>query len=367
MVNRIKGRARRGNTAVTTDAVTQQIIDAINDARREVSRQIPKQWFRATSVFNTVATDVPASTAGTSTSAASPGTSAAATTGLLSIALDGETAQSITVPTSLVTAATIAANIQSQVQALTPLYTYNAASYTGFTCTFTGGLYVLTSGSVGTQSAVVVTATGTIGSTLKLGVANGGTETAGTGAKSFNPLAAPLYDLPTDCQEPVLFRYNFNGADYFLSKVESEREFYLNVFGTTVAPNKPLFFFDAGVNQTTRKRQVYIWPIANIVYTVELTYQVDPTVTDLTTADLNSVVPYFPSYVQDALWKGGLYHFLKSFDDAAQGAAKADYEEAKLAMDIADERDQDSDLQFRMDVGRRLTDFRSPGTGIRLK
>lgn len=240
LVVRVKTRSHRGDTAITTDAITQQIIDAVNDSRREVIRKIPKQWLRATSTFNTVA---------------------------------------------------------------------------------------------GTHQTA----------------------------------ALPLYDLPADCQEPVLLRYAFNGADYFLSKVESEREFYLNLFGTTVVENKPLFFFDAGVNQTTRCRQVYVWPIADQVYTIYLTYMMDPTLVDLTTADLALDIPVFPSYVQDMLWKGALYHFLKNFDDPMGQVAKLDYEEAKMAVDQADEQDLDSDLQFRMDVGRRITDFRSPGTGIRLK
>lgn len=369
MVNRIKARAHRGNTAITTDTITQQIIDALNDARREVIRLLPKQWLRAEFVFNTVvATAAAGATSGTSISASSPGTSTSGTSGNLTVAINGETGQSLSLATSLTSGATIALAIQNAVRAFTATYSYNQVGYTQFTCVYSGGLYTLTSGSLGTLSSVVVTATGNIGSTLKLGIANGGTEAAGTGANPQDPRSLPKYDLPTDCQEPVLFRYNFNGADYFLSKVDSEREFYLNIFGTTVAPNKPLYFFDAGVNTSTGARQVYIWPIADKSYTIFLTYMVDPSLTDLSISDLNSAVPYTPSYVQDVVWKGGLYHFLKNFDDVnGQATAKQDYEEAKQAMEIADERDLDSDIQFRMDIGRRLTDFRAPGTGIRLK
>lgn len=234
LVNRVKRKSRRGSTSVTSDETTQQILDAINDARRDVIRLLPKQWLRSTSTVSTV---------------------------------------------------------------------------------------------IGTS----------------------------------------LYDLPADCQEPLLLKYTFNGADYILSKVESEREFYLNVFGTSVANNKPLFFFDAGVNQANAKRQLFIWPAPDLVYTLDLTYMMDPTLTDLTTSDLSTTVPVFPSYLQDVLWKGALYYFLKNFDDPLQGVASTDYEKAKMDVEIADDRDLDSDLQFRMDVGRRITDFRSPGTGIRLK
>ncbi len=53
-------------------------------------------------------------------------------------------------------------------------------AYMGFTCQYTGGKYVLTSGTGGTNSKVTVTG-GTAASILKLGTGNGGTETDGTG------------------------------------------------------------------------------------------------------------------------------------------------------------------------------------------
>lgn len=380
LVIRVKTRSHRGNINITNDAYTQQIIDAINDSRREVIRLVPKQWLRSTSQFNTVpATAAGGATAGFLTSGSSP-----QTTGIHLaagfISLDGDGLQ-LAFTTGLnppfpgaTTGVQVAANIQYSVRLLTPNFTYNQFAYTNFSCIYNGTNYVMTSGSIGAQSSVEVTPyLGTpAGFTdavvpYKMDAADGAISTLGTGAGPFDPLPLPLYDLPQDCQEPVLLRYNFNGADYFLSKVESEREFYLNVFGTTVAPNKPLFFFDAGVNQVTRCRQLYIWPIADKVYTMFLTYMMDPTLVDLTMVNLPTVIPVFPSYIQDCLWKGALYHFLKNFDDPLGAIAKSDYEASKLEVEIADERNLDSDLQFRMDVGRRITDFRSPGTGIRLK
>lgn len=370
LVIRVKTRSHRGNVSITTDAITQQIIDAINDSRREIIRLIPKQWLRKTSQFNTVpATIAGGATKGTLTSGSAPQTTPLNPIAGIAIGLNGEAEQTVVVSSSASGGPAIAQSIQNGVQALIAVNTYNQPAYINFTCTFTGGLYVLTSGMTGINSSVFLPDAGPTDAAtlLKLTAGSGATATQGSGAASFDPLPVPLYDLPTDCQEPLLLRYNFNGADYFLSKVESEREFYLNVFGTTVAPNKPLFFFDAGVNQATASRQIYIWPIADIVYTVFLTYMMDPTLVDLTTANLSQAIPVFPSYIQDALWKGALYHFLKNFDDQMGQVAKADYEAAKLEVEIADERDLDSDLQFRLDVGRRITDFRSPSTGIRLK
>lgn len=372
LVNRVKDRTHRGNRLITTDAITQQIIDAINDSRREIIRLIPKQWLRSTYVFNTIpATLYGGATSGTTVSAASPATSLSAIPEM-AVSINGEPFQTITLLAPYSTGVQIALSIQNAVQRLTALYSYNQAAYIAFTATYTSSLYTLTSGSIGTTSSVVITSvTGSgitdAGLNLKLTAAASAVATAGTGAAGTNPVSAPLYDMPADCQEPILMRYNYNGADYFLSKLESEREFYLNVFGTTVVPNKPLFFFDAGVNQATACRQMYIWPIADIAYTILLTYMSDPTLVDLTTANLNQAVPVFPSYVQDALWKGARFHFLENFDDAMLSQAEKEYKESMEAIEEADERDLDSDLQFRMDIGRRITDFRAPGTGIRLK
>lgn len=43
-VNRVKRSAHRGDQAVTTDAITQDIVDCMNDARRDIIRKLPKHW-----------------------------------------------------------------------------------------------------------------------------------------------------------------------------------------------------------------------------------------------------------------------------------------------------------------------------------
>lgn len=234
LVIRIKTRSHRGDRNITNDEITQQCIDAINDARRDTIILVPKQWLRTTGTITTV---------------------------------------------------------------------------------------------IGTS----------------------------------------LYDLPSDCQEPVLFRFTYQGTDYLISKVDSEREFYQNIFGSTIANNYPVYYYDAGVNQATKCRQLFFFPAPDKVYTIQFPYMMDPTLVDLTVADLSTEIPVFPSYVQDVLWKGALYYFIQNFDDPSTDQKLRDYSAARLAVETSDERDLDTDLSFRFDVGNRMTDFRDPGTGIRLK
>ena|SRR5579859_2007552 len=232
VVNRVKDRSHRGNVNITTDDVTAQILRAINDARRELIRFLPKQFLRKTS-FITVSN---------------------------------------------------------------PTITYSLAS---------------------------------------------------------------------DCQEPLILHYTFQGVEYILKKIESEREFYINLYIFTQAQNRPFFYVDMGYD-ASKNRQIQIYPIPDLngPYTVNYTYFKDPTMTDLGTADLAIEFPDFPSFMQDAIWKGALYHFLKNFDDPLQQVAKADYDASILALDIAENEDQDLELCIRWGMSRLL--YRDPSTGIRL-
>lgn len=119
-----------------------------------------------------------APTAGTSVSDVNPSTdlhSGTATT--FKIAVDGDsTAHSVTLTvTSLTTGAAIASAIQTGIQAL-------AGSYTAVTAVYQNGVYVITSGTTGTSSKVVITAgaSNDVTAALKIGLANGGNEVTGT-------------------------------------------------------------------------------------------------------------------------------------------------------------------------------------------
>lgn len=121
-------------------------------------------------------------TSGTSTSDIGPDTVTLG--GTLDINIDSDGAQTITTSANL-SGAAIAADIQAKVRALTANTPSNQSAIDNFTAAFTGGLYVLTSGSIGAGSSVVVTdGAGSEAADLKLGVANGGTEVSGVAAQT---------------------------------------------------------------------------------------------------------------------------------------------------------------------------------------
>lgn len=54
VVKRVKDRSYKGSASTTTDLVTEQIIRAINDTRRKLVRNIPKEFLRKTSTVSVV-------------------------------------------------------------------------------------------------------------------------------------------------------------------------------------------------------------------------------------------------------------------------------------------------------------------------
>jgi len=170
------------------------------------------------------------------------------------------------------------------------------------------------------------------------------------------------YSLASDVQEPLLFRYTVGTTDYFLNKIDSEREFYQQTFGSNTANDKPRFFVDLGLDGSGN-RQILLFPTPDAAYVINYVYYKDPSKTELTVADLNTEIPDVPSYLQDVLWKGARYYFLMGFDDAAQSIAKADFEQAKLDVEKADNMDLDSEMALRF--GFQDIDRRSP-SGIRI-
>lgn len=124
-----------------------------------------------------------ASTSGTSVSGATPATTATALT--FNVNIDGDGAQAITVDDAGThTGAQVALKMQAAIRALTANSAFNVASLAAVTVVYTT-VYTVTSGSIaatGQPSSVVIT--GAAASTLKLGVANGGTEAAGVNANN---------------------------------------------------------------------------------------------------------------------------------------------------------------------------------------
>lgn len=115
--------------------------------------------------------------AGTSVSGATPSTNISAETdNKFNIAVDGDDAEEVTLTLAgLTTGGAIATEMQTKIRALGGTKAAVTVAYTT--------VYTITSGTLGTDSAVVITpaAVGSITEELKIGAASGGTETAGTG------------------------------------------------------------------------------------------------------------------------------------------------------------------------------------------
>ncbi|GEM_PF-2021029 len=117
-------------------------------------------------------------TAGTSVSgAAAPEDIHLETDSKFMIAVDGDAAEEVVLNLAACdTGAHTATEMQTKIQAL-------GGNKANVTVGFAGGQYTITSGTYGTGSSVVITdaVSGNICEELKIGVANGGVETAGTG------------------------------------------------------------------------------------------------------------------------------------------------------------------------------------------
>lgn len=231
-VKRVKDRAHKGDVNVTTDETTNQILRAMNDARREIVRHVPKQFLRKAS---------------------------------------------------------------------------------SFTCT------------------------------------------PGTGT----------YALASDVQDLMYVRYTFNNADYFPRKVQSEREFYEQVYSSQIANNRPRWYFYAG-RDSSGILSITLFPTPDQAYVMNYAYMKDPTTTDIDNTMFASQIPDIISIYHDTVYKGTLYHFLKNFDDPLQEVALKDYIHALEDMDEDENEDADDDLQMRFDNGRFNYGDPNTSTGIKL-
>jgi hypothetical protein len=187
-----------------------------------------------------------------------------------------------------------------------------------------------------------------------------GTNIVTVSGQDIYPLSGNTYPV----QELIIMHYFFNNVNYNMKKVESEREFWGQYFYLSTAVNRPFVYCPWGFNASGVK-QVRVFPVPDQNYNLKYSFYIDPTTIDFKTLALSAAIPFFPSYLQTALWKGALYYFLKAFDDPAQEIALQDYEKAKMRQDMSEDADLDSDLQFRFDTAR--TRFVDPITGIRLQ
>ncbi len=162
---------------------------------------------------------------------------------------------------------------------------------------------------------------------------------------------AAVYSLASDVQEPILFHYTLGNSITRLTKIDSDAEWIDKIWDPAGALGAPRYYRELGPATSTFYKQIEVYPIPDASYTLNNEYYKNKP-TDLTTSDLASEITSVPDSVQDALEKGALYYFLKGFDDSLQMVAKKDYEDAKLEMEIADERDMDTDLRLRFNMGR---------------
>lgn len=139
----------------------------------------------------------------------------------LTLSLNGEDPVTLALGTQT-SGASIAAEIQSQVQALTPQHAANTSAYSAFTATYTQGQYQLRSGTVLSEAArvqVVVNDDSLLtptdaSSTLGLGLLNGGQERPGS-AVAVRALSL-LQGLDEACTHLLAF------PDYFAAQLDAQ-------------------------------------------------------------------------------------------------------------------------------------------------
>lgn len=153
------------------------------------------------------------------------------------------------------------------------------------------------------------------------------------------------YSLASDVLEPIVFRFTLSNTLYVPVKIDSDREWFQGIYSPSNPNDIPKFYREIGPSSALKR--IELFPTPNQTISMDYEYYKDPCATDLSTSDLLTEIPDFPGYLHDGLWKGGMYYFLKGFDDPAQVQAKKDYDQAIEALEETDEQDQDSDLAFR--------------------
>lgn len=157
------------------------------------------------------------------------------------------------------------------------------------------------------------------------------------------------YSLASDVLDPKIFRYAISNADYFLEKIDSEDDFYKHVFSTAGANSLPKYYFDAGVvSESDMTRRIIMHPTPDRSITINYSYYKTFATAELTTAELASAIPGIPAEFHNAVWKGGLYYFLKAFDDPAQQVAKGDFAEALAQIEVMEFKNTDKPAQFKL-------------------
>ncbi len=166
-----------------------------------------------------------------------------------------------------------------------------------------------------------------------------------------------VYSLPSDLNEPSAFYYVVSNVYYILKKIDSDDEWIKRVWNPNASVNRPYYYREIGLD-ANGYRQIELFPIPSESITLTVEYYKLKSA-DLSTSDLSTELPDIPDKYQDVIEKGALYYFLKGFDDPLGQVAKMDYEEAKMALEIGDDQDEDQLLRMRLGLLRyELPGFR---------
>jgi len=160
--------------------------------------------------------------------------------------------------------------------------------------------------------------------------------------------STPIYSLASDLQEPIIFWFNLNSQFRLLKKLDSDREFIQQIFDPNAQEETPTHYREIGPDGSGN-RQIELYPTPNANFTLNYEYFKTPN-TEFTTSDLSVEIADIPEQLHDAMWKGSLYKFLKSFDDVAQGPALADYNQSILDYDNQEDNDDDSEMSLRFGI-----------------
>jgi hypothetical protein len=170
----------------------------------------------------------------------------------------------------------------------------------------------------------------------------------GTVAVTAGTIGVPsTWSLDSSCQSPETFWYIWSpgNAQFTLSKVQSNAEWFHAVWNVNTSPYQPIYFRDLGLD-TSGNWQIEIFPASNTALTLNYEYYIKKPA-DLNSSNLLQEIPVIPDLYHDVIEKGALYYFIKGFDDAAGETALKDYERAQEAMDEADDNNLDGDAAFR--------------------
>jgi uncharacterized phage protein gp47/JayE len=176
--------ARDAGQAASDSVVFTALATTLDDIALPAQQVVQATLADGTDVLYRSLSDLTLTPSGRSISGQAPGT--ALTSGVndrVALNVDGDGVRTVLLGTQS-TAASIAAALQAAVRALVPVNPANQPAYTTFRCDYsvtTPGAYTLRSGTAGPTSSCVVTAAATADASavLKLGLAQGGTESVG--------------------------------------------------------------------------------------------------------------------------------------------------------------------------------------------